>query len=96
MIDSVYREYKNYYPQLFLEKYNFIIVEEKMANFKDGTEIYSDDSHNNVDSDEEYCDDSNGSDKEHFCGKFGMKKIKCINFIFRKNKKNVINLFFKK
>ena len=27
LIDSVYRKHGNYYPQLFLEKYNYVVKE---------------------------------------------------------------------
>ena len=29
LIDSVYRKDKSYYPQMFLKKYNFIVIERK-------------------------------------------------------------------
>ena len=64
-IDSVYRKDKNYYPQVFLEKYNFVVIEKKMSNLNDDIEIYSDDCYNEV-SDEEYSDDS---DEENYNGK---------------------------
>ena len=92
MIDSVYRKDKNYYPQVFLEKYNFVVVEKKMSNLNDDIEIYSDDCYNEV-SDEEYSDDS---DEEIYNGKIWMKKIKCVNLFLEKIRKNMINLFFKK
>ena len=90
MIDSVYRKDKNYYPQVFLEKYNFVVVEKKMSNLNDDIEIYSDDCYNEV-SDEEYSDDS---DEEIYNGKIWMKKIECVNLFLEKIRKNMINLFF--
>ena len=92
MIDSVYRKDKNYYPQVFLEKYNFVVIEKKMSNLNDDIEIYSDDCYNGV-SDEEYSDNS---DEENYNGKIWMKKIKCVNLFLEKTRKNMINLFFKK
>ena len=32
-IDSVWRKYENYYPKVFLEKYNFIVLEKNVSNF---------------------------------------------------------------
>ena len=61
LIDSVYRKDKNYYPQVILEKHNFIVIEKKMSNINDNIDIYSDEEvySYNVYSDEEYSDDSN-------------------------------------
>ena len=70
MIDSIYRKYENCYPKLFLEKYNF----------NGDKEIYSDNSYN-VDSDEEYPDDSDDSDEENSHETFQMKKIECISIL---------------
>ena len=61
MIDFVCRKDRNYYPKVFLEKYNF----------NDKIKIYSDDSYN-VDSNEECTDDS---DEENSDEKIQMKKI---------------------
>ena len=60
LIDSVYRKDKNYYPQVILEKHNFIVIEKKMSNINDNIDIYSDEEvySYNVYSDEEYSDDS--------------------------------------
>ena len=44
LIDLVYRKNKNFCSQVFLEKYNFIVIEKKMSDFNDHVEIYSDDS----------------------------------------------------
>ena len=64
MVDSVYRKGKNNDPIVFLEKYDFIVIEKKMSNFNDDIEIYSDDSYD-VDSDEEYSDDSDDFHEEN-------------------------------
>ena len=61
LIDSVYIKDENYYPKVFLEKYN--LIEE--------LEIYFYDSYN-VGYDEEYFDDSNSDDSDE---KILMKKI---------------------
>ena len=60
LIDSVYRKDKNYYPQVILEKHNFIVIEKKMSNINDNIDIYSDEEvySYNVYSHEEYSDDS--------------------------------------
>ena len=73
MIDSVYREDENYYPKVFLEKYNF----------NDDIEIYPDNSHNG-DSHEEYSDDSDDSVEENKMNKILMKKVKCIDIFSEK------------
>ena len=57
---------------MFLEKYNF----------NDHRETYSDDSHN-VDSHEQYSNDSN---KENVDVKIETKKIECINLFLEKRK----------
>ena len=45
LIASVYIKDKNYYLQVFLEKYDYVVREKKMSNFiSDNIEIYSDDS----------------------------------------------------
>ena len=61
---------------MFLEKYNFIVIEKKLSNFNGNIEIYSDDPYNE-DSDEEYPD-----------GKIQIKQIKCKNPFLEKNFKN--------
>ena len=33
LIDSVYRKDKNYYPQVFLEEFKYVVKEEKMSKF---------------------------------------------------------------
>ena len=72
MIDLVYKD-ENYYPKAFFEKYNF--------NGK--IEIHSHDSYN-VDSDEEYSDDSDDYDEKNPMKKIQMEKIKCINLSLKK------------
>ena len=72
MIDLVYKD-ENYYPKAFFEKYNF--------NGK--IEIHCHDSYN-VDSDEEYSDDSDDYDEKNPMKKIQMEKM--YKFIFRKNK----------
>ena len=57
---------------MFFDKYNF----------NNEIEIYSDDSYN-IDSDEEYFDDSDGSDEKIPMKKIQIKKIKCIIRFFR-------------
>ena len=74
MIDLVYKD-ENYYPKAFFEKYNF--------NGK--IEIHCHDSYN-VDSDEEYSDDSDDYDEKNPMKKIQMEKIKCINLSLKKNK----------
>ena len=54
MIDSVYRKDEKYYPKVFLEKYNF----------NDTIEVYSDNSYN-IDTYQDYSDDSDGSEEEN-------------------------------
>ena len=49
---------------MFLEKYNFIVIEIKKYYFNDDMEIYSDDCYNE-DSDKEDYDDSDDSDEEN-------------------------------
>ena len=82
LIDSVYRKDENYYPKVFLEKYNLITTEEKMSIFNDNVKIYSNDS------DEEYSDDSGDSDEEKSDRKIRMTKIRCIN-LFNKNTRKI-------
>ena len=66
LIDSLCRKDNSHYPQVFLEKYKYVVTKIKMAKFIiDGIEISSDDSYNE-DSDEENSDE-----------KSLMKKIKC-------------------
>ena len=84
-----YRKDKNYYLQVFLERYYFIVIEKKMPDFNDIV-IYSDDSYNEG-SDKEYYD-FNDSDEEILMKKF--KQIKCIFFFLEKIKKQFY--FFKK
>ena len=74
-IDSVYIKNKNYYLQVFLEKYKYVSRETDV-------EIYSD---------EENSDDS---DEENSNEKIQMKKIKYINWLFQKNKHEMINSSF--
>ena len=63
MIGSVYRKDKNYCPQVFLEKYIFIVIEKKMSYFNDNIETCSDDSYNE-DSNEKYFNESDYSDED--------------------------------
>ena len=42
-IDSVWRKYENYYPKVFLEKYNFIVLEKNVSNFNILHNLDSDD-----------------------------------------------------
>ena len=63
MIGSVYRKDKSYCPQVFLEKYIFIVVEKKMSYFNDNIETCSDDSYNE-DSNEKYFNESDDSDED--------------------------------
>ena len=42
-IDSVWRKYENYYPKVFLEKYNFIVLEKNVSNFNIPHNLDSDD-----------------------------------------------------
>ena len=45
LVDSVYEKDKNYYPQVFLEKYNRVVWKEKEKYFiTDDIDIYSADS----------------------------------------------------
>ena len=50
MIDSVYNKYESYYPKVFLEKYNFIIIKKMKSN-------YYVDFYDSGDSDEEYSNE---------------------------------------
>ena len=57
MIDSVFRTEKNYYPQVFVEKYKYVVKEEKMPeHITDDIEISSL-------SDREDCDEENSNEK---------------------------------
>ena len=43
MIDSVFRTGKNYYPQVFVEEYKYVVKEKKMSrHIADDIEIPSD------------------------------------------------------
>ena len=56
MIDSVLRTGKNYYPQLFLEEYKYVVIENKIHKYIIGDiEISSDSDRDN--SDEENSDE---------------------------------------
>ena len=45
LIDSVYIKYKNYYPQVFLERYKHVVKKKEQSYFfTENKEIYSDDS----------------------------------------------------
>ena len=66
---------------MFLEKYNF----------NKNIEICSDNSCN-IDSDEEYSDNSNDSDEEHSNEKNSNRENWMYKFIFRRNKKNKLGL----
>ena len=51
LIDSVYIKDKNYYPQVFLEKYEHVVRKKKRSYFiTDNIEINFDDSDNSDDS----------------------------------------------
>ena len=64
MINSVFRTGNNYYPQVFLEKFKFIVKEKKVPEYiTDKIEIYFYDS-DRENSDEENCNEEN-SDKEN-------------------------------
>ena len=76
---------------MFVEKYNFIVIEKKRSNFND-IEIYIDDFYNEY-SDEEYYDDFDDSDEDKSDEKIQMKKNEYINvfnifitFFFKKRK----------
>ena len=59
-----FRTGKNYYPQVFLEEYKYIVKEKKMPNYiTDGIEISSDS--DREDSDKEISNKQN-SDKENY------------------------------
>ena len=66
---------------MFLEEYNYVIIEKTMSDFNDGIEIYSDDSYN------EDSDDSDESDKEYSDEKIQINKIKYINLFLQKTRK---------
>ena len=54
MTDSVFRTGKNYYPQVLLEQFKYVVKEKKMPEYiTDDIEIFSDDS------DEENSDKTN-------------------------------------
>ena len=64
MIDSVFRTGKNYYPEVFVQEYEYAVKEKKMSEYIiDDTEISSDS--DKEDSDEENCNEEN-SDVENF------------------------------
>ena len=76
LIHSVYRNDGNYYPKVFLAKYNYWVIEGKMSVFNDDMETHPDGSYS-VDTDEEHfdCNYSDDSDKEYSDEKNKMKKI---------------------
>ena len=64
MIDSVFRTGKNYYPQVFVEEYKYVVKEKKMSRYiADDIEISSD-------------SDREESDAEILMKKILMKKVK--------------------
>ena len=86
MVDSDYRKDENYYPKEFLEKYNYITIEEKMSISNDDIEIYFDDS---------VVKSSDDSDEENSNRKIRMRKISCIN-LFQKKQGKYDKFLFKK
>ena len=59
LIDSVFRTCKNYYPQVFLGEYKYVVKEKKMPEYiTDDKEISSDDS-DREDSDEQNSNEEN-------------------------------------
>ena len=56
LIESIHRKDRNYYPQVFLEKHNYVVMENKMSSFNGDIEICSDDTYN-IDSDGCKCSD---------------------------------------
>ena len=59
LTDSVVRTGKNYYPQVFLEEYKYVVKEKKMIDYiTDNIDTSSDDS-GREDSDEENSDEEN-------------------------------------
>ena len=50
MLDSIFKAGKNYYPQLFLEEFKYVIKEKKIDNYiTDDVEISSDSDEDNSD-----------------------------------------------
>ena len=66
---------------MFLEKYNYVVIEKKTSNLNGDIDIYSDDSYN------EDSDDSDASDEEYSDEKIQMSKIKYINLFLEKTRK---------
>ena len=63
MTDSVFRTGKNYYPQVLLEQFKYVVKEKKMPEYiTDGIEISSDS--DRKDYDEKNSDEEN-FDEEH-------------------------------
>ena len=58
MIDSVFRIGKNYFPQVFLEKCKYVVIEKKMPKYITDNIVYSSDDSDKEDSNEESSDDS--------------------------------------
>ena len=58
MINSIFRAGKNYYPQVFLEEFKYVVKENKLPKYIiDNIEISSDSDEEN--SDEENLDEEN-------------------------------------
>ena len=70
LIDSVYIRNKNFYPQVVLEKYKYVVKKKRSYFITDYIKIYSDDSN-----------DSDDSDK-----KTQMKTIKYINLFLKETR----------
>ena len=50
LIDSVFRTGENYYPQVFLEEFKYVVKEKKMSEYiTDNIEILSDSDRKNTD-----------------------------------------------
>ena len=58
MIGSVYKKYKNYYPQVFLEECEYFVKEKKTSTF-----ITDDIENSSDDSDRENCDEENSNEE---------------------------------
>ena len=68
LIDSVYKKDKNYYPQVFLEEFKYVVKEKKKSKFiTDNIEISSDDS------DKENSDEENSNEENSGFAVFGGK-----------------------
>ena len=102
MIDSVFKTGKNYYPQVFVEEYKYVVKEKKMPKYiADDIEISSDSDREESDEensnkgnfDEENSGEGN-SMKKFLVKKILMKKVKyrMLLFLYLKHFKWFLNI----